>query len=85
MKTNRFDRVTDLINARLDGVKKVVTEDFKGTNPYRMVKEPDSEAIAKYLTMPPEIKQSFQQTAPQAFQTWENKVQMAMGRYVNGK
>ncbi len=85
MKENLYDLQTDVIIDTLKNVRAYLKDSFKGTNPYRMVKEPDSEAIAKYLTMTPEIKKQFQQIAPESFGSYEDKITKAMGRYTNAK
>jgi hypothetical protein len=75
MKENRYDRITDLIKNRLGGVTKVIQDDFKGVNPYRMEKKTPTDTIAEYLAMSDNDKQFVAQSFPDAWAKHEAQVQ----------
>ena len=80
-QANIFDKSTDILKARIDRAKGIVTQRFKNTKPYR--KEPVSveEQLYEYNTRGFEI---FQQIADsqgaEAALLWQNKMEQEKAR-----
>lgn len=74
MKENRFDIVTDMVKERFRLASKEAQKMFKNTNPYRQEKMSDDEILQKYLSLDPQVAQALQNSMPDFWIQYENRM-----------
>jgi len=78
---NKMDRITSLVKERLYRISGEIGKQYKNTDPYRKVKMTDEESVAQYMSFDPEVKEQFRTQSPEAYASYESKIQKIMEGY----
>ena len=84
MAKSIFDLASDILKERLDSAFKVMSEQYKGKDPYRQEKVEPVEQLYEFNQIPDEVKQQLRIQMPQVYNKYEQDMNKIQERY-NGR